>query len=228
MAKYAALKSFYASEKWQKFRMYIVSERGPKCEHCGEIIHEPKDLHVHHIEELTPENVHDIEISLNSKNVMVVHHNCHNAIHNRFGHNNERKVYLVYGPPMSGKSTFVKNNKGRGDIVVDMDRLYEAITMLPNYDKPDQLISIVRGIKNQLIDNIKTRYGKWHNAWVIGGYADKYKREKLANDLGAEIVFCDVSREECLNRLMLINDNRRNRQDEWQGYIDKWFEKFSE
>ncbi|WP_251032862.1 hypothetical protein [Bacillus sp. ISL-7] len=109
---------------------------------------------------------------------------------------------------------------------MDMDRLYEAITMLPSYDKPDQLFSNVIGIHNQLIDNIKTRYGKWTNAWVIGGYADKYKREKLANDLGAEIIFCDVSKEECLRRLNMDQD-RIYRQDEWEGYINKWFEQYT-
>ena len=75
----------------------------------------------------------------------------------------------------------------RGDLVVDMDRLYEAVSMLHVYDKPNNLFGNVIGIHNLLIDNIKTRYGKWNDAWVIGGYADRYKREKLAEDLGADI-----------------------------------------
>ncbi|WP_096199503.1 HNH endonuclease signature motif containing protein [Bacillus sp. FJAT-45350] len=227
MAKYAILKSFYASEKWQRFRRIIVSERGPTCEHCGGLIAEPKDLHVHHIEELTPENVHDVSISLNPKMVMIVHHECHNKIHNRFGYKNKnRQVYIVYGPPLSGKTSFVKQYSTRGDLIVDIDRLYEAVTMLPSYDKPDQLLGNVIGIQSQLIDNIKTRYGKWNNAWVIGGYADKHKREKIANDLGAELIFCDVSKEECIRRLE-IDVDRQYRQDEWRGYIEKWFSDYT-
>ncbi|WP_459997301.1 hypothetical protein [Paradesulfitobacterium aromaticivorans] len=108
---------------------------------------------------------------------------------------------------------------------MDMDALYHAVSMLPSYDKPDNLLSNIRGIHNLLIDNIKTRYGKWTNAWIIGGYADKYKRERLADDLGAELIFCDVSREECLRRLE-ADEVRRYRQDEWRGYIEKWFEQF--
>ena len=76
-----------------------------------------------------------------------------------------------------------------------------------------------------LIDNIKTRYGKWNNAWVIGGYADKYKREKLAEDLGAELVFVEVSKDECLRRLEQDED-RRYRKDEWKKYIEKWFSEY--
>lgn len=227
MAKYSILKSFYASEKWQKFRKLIISERGLKCEHCGEMVTKPGDLTIHHIEELTPENVYDYSVSLNPENMMVVHHECHNEIHGRFGHVGKgRQVYIVYGPPLSGKHSFVKENIKRGDMVVDMDRLYEAISMLPSYDKPDQLFTNVIGIHNQLIDNIKTRLGKWNNAWIIGGYADKYKRERLANDLGAELIFCDVSKEECLRRLEL-DESRQYRQREWEGYIDKWFEQYT-
>jgi hypothetical protein len=115
----------------------------------------------------------------------------------------------------------------RGDLVVDMDQLYAAVSLLPYYDKTDNLLTNVRIIHNQLLDNIKTRYGRWNNAWVIGGYADKYKRERLANDLGAEIIFCEVSHEECLRRLQIDHD-RKFRQDEWKGYIDKWFERYVE
>jgi hypothetical protein len=226
MAKYAVLKSFYASEKWINFRLGLINERGTKCSRCGERIAKSKDLIGHHKVELTPENVQDRMISLNPDLVDLVCFDCHNKEHNRFGHKTVRQVYLVYGPPMSGKKSYVEASISRGDIVVDMDRLYEAITMLPSYDKPDQLFSNVIGIHNQLIDNIKTRYGKWNNAWVIGGYADKYKREKLANDLGAEIIFCDMSKEECLRRLS-IDQDRRYRQDEWKEYIDKWFEQYT-
>ena len=111
----------------------------------------------------------------------------------------------------------------RGDLVVDMDQLYRAISLLPDYDKPDSLFSNVIGVHNLLLDNIRTRYGKWNSAWVIGGYADRYKRDKLANDLGAELIFCDVSKDECLRRLQL-DEERRVRADEWVRYIDKWFE----
>lgn len=226
MAKYAVLKSFYASEKWINFRLGLINERGTKCSRCGERIAKSRDLIGHHKIELTPENVHDFMISLNPDLVDLVCFDCHNKEHNRFVKIAAKQVYLVYGPPMSGKKSLVKDNISRGDIIVDMDRLYEAITMLPSYDKPDQLFSNVIGIHNQLIDNIKTRYGKWTNAWVIGGYADKYKREKLANDLGAEIIFCEISKEECLRRLSADQD-RLYRQDEWKEYIDKWFDQYT-
>lgn len=236
MARYAILKSFYASEKWLNFRMFIISERmnaalkaglkGLKCEHCGQVILDVRGVTLHHHPiELTPDNVKDPMVALNPKNVMVVHHGCHNQIHGRFGHEPRRQVHLVFGPPLSGKTTFAADSMKPGDIIVDMDRLFHAITMLPPYDKPNNLLPNVLAVQKTLIDNIKTRYGKWHNAWIVGGYADKYKRERLADELGAEIIFCDISKEECLRRLEMDAD-RSNFKAEWRKYIDDWFEKY--
>ncbi|MEN0650593.1 HNH endonuclease signature motif containing protein [Caldifermentibacillus hisashii] len=227
MARYSILKSFYASDEWIRLRLNLINERGNKCEHCGKVIAKSKDIIGHHKIELTPENVHDHTISLNPSKIELVCFDCHNKTHKRFGYKGSKEVYLVYGPPMSGKTTFVRQNMERGDLVVNIDQLYSAVSMLPYYDKPDNLFSNVIGIHNQLIDNIKTRFGKWHNAWVIGGYADKYKRERLANDLGAELIFMDVSKEDCLSRLE-VDEERKYRKDEWTKYIEKWFETYTQ
>jgi predicted kinase len=194
---------------------------------CGQIIIDPLDCELDHIIELTPENVQDVMISLNPDNVQILCHKCHDKKHHRFGYQPRKEVCIVYGPPLAGKKTFVRQNLKRGNLVVDMDLLYAAVSMLPSYDKPDNLLINVLGVHNQLIDNVKTRLGKWGNAWVIGGYADKYKREKLADDLGAELVFCNTSKEMCLARLAMDTE-RQFRQDEWTKYINKWFEEYRE
>jgi len=166
-------------------------------------------------------------ISLNPVNVELICFDCHNLVHKRFGHQSAgRSVFIVYGPPLAGKQEFVQQRVSRGDIVIDMDRLYQAVSMLPSFDKPDNLLSNVRGIHSLLLDNIKTRYGKWNNAWIVGGYQDKHKREKLADDLGAELIFCDVSKDECMRRLE-NNEALQYRKDEWRGYIEKWFDQYS-
>jgi len=107
-----------------------------------------------------------------------------------------------------------------------MDRLYEAISMQPAYDKPNNLLTNVINVRTLLLDNIATRYGKWYNAWIIGGYADRFKRERLAEELGAELVYIEVSKEECYARVTADVD-RQYVIAEWKGYIDDWFEKFS-
>ena len=228
MSKHAIIKAFLSSDPWINFRLMLIAERGNKCQRCGKIIPRSIDIIGHHKIELTPENVHDYNISLNPENVDLVCFGCHNAIHKRFGQQKKgRTVYVIYGPPLSGKRQYVQEHVQRGDIVIDMDRLYQAMSGLPYYDKPDNLLTNVMGVHSLLIDNIKTRHGKWNDAYIVGGYADKYKRDKLVADLGAELIFMDVSIEECLSRLNTDTD-RSYRQDEWAGYIRKWFEQYVE
>lgn len=227
MARHSILQAFYKSPEWIKFRLMLIAERGLICEQCGRAVTNAKELTAHHKIELTPENVHDRTISLNPALVMLVHHRCHNEIHQRFGSKSVRSVYLVYGPPLAGKKTFVAERMMRGDIIVDMDRLYEAVSMQTSYDKPNNLFSNVIGIHNLLLDNIKTRAGKWGTAWVIGGYPERFKRERTADDIGAELVYIEATKDTCLARLA-ADDLRQHVQDEWRGYIDKWFEQYRE
>ncbi|SMC63457.1 AAA family ATPase [Sporomusa malonica] len=226
MAKYAIIKSFYASTRWIKFRAMIIAERGMKCEKCLKLITTDKDAELDHIIELTPDNVHDVSISLNPDNVRLLHHDCHDARHNRFGNVKGKQVYIVYGCPGSGKTTYVNRNRERTDIIVCMDNLFNAITGLPLHDKPDQLLSNVRAIHTALLDQVKTRYGKWSTAWVVGGYADKYKREKLAEELGAELIYCECSKEEAMARIEM-DDRRRNMIAEYRKYVDEWFGRYT-
>lgn len=231
MARCAILQTFYASDKWRSFRLALIFERskgkgGVICPKCGNFIERPIDIHAHHKVVLTPENVHDYSISMNPNNIELICRGCHDKEHHRFGYKPGKKVYIVYGAPMSGKKTFVQENMERGDIVVDMDRLYEAVSMQPYYDKPDNLLTNVIGIRTMLLDNIRTRYGKWFNAWIIGGYADKFKRERLAEDIGAELVHCIATKEECYVRLEVDKD-RQYRVTEWKKYIDDWYDKYS-
>lgn len=226
MAKIAELETFYASRAWREFRLTIVAERGLICEHCGKLIAKQRDAHVHHKIHLTEDNYKDASIALNPENVMLVHKDCHDQIHERFGYAPKgKKVFIVYGMPLSGKSTYVEERKGRLDIVLDMDSLYQAITWLPPYEKPDSLFRLVRSVYNHLLDTVKTRTGRWRTAWIIGGFPDKYQREKLADELGAELVYMECTREEAVSRLTLC-ENRRHRVEEYTGYIDKWIERY--
>ena len=227
MTQYNISNNFYASKIWRDFRAGLIAERGPVCERCGKIVADESKLIGHHKIELTPENVHDYTISLNPELVELICDSCHNKEHMRFGHEKRKSVYIVYGCPLSGKTTFVRQHKGRGDIVIDMDQLYKAITFLNDYDKPDRLLNNIKRVRNDLIDQIKVRYGKWQDAYIVGGYADKYKRNKLAEELGAELIYMECSREEAMARLH-VDEDRKYMKREYMEYIDRWFERYTE
>ena len=105
--------------------------------------------------------------------------------------------------------------------------MYSAITLLDVYDKPGRLLGNVKRIYNDLLDQIKVRYGQWQNAWIIGGFPDKYQRERLADELGAELVFMECSKEEAYARLEM-DEKRILIKEEYKRYIDDWFRKYTE
>jgi len=221
------LHSFYCSHAWRTFRDAYIAEHEPVCARCHKIITDPLDLILHHCNtHLMTANYRNISISLNPDNIQVVCKSCHNIIHGTARAKPLHGVVLVYGPPLSGKTTYVMNNMERGDLVVDMDRLYAAVSLQPVYDKPDQLKRNVFAMRDLLIDNIKTRYGKWNSAFIIGGYPIKYQREQIAEQTGASIIYCEATKEECMARLE-ADARRRQKKTEWTQYIESWFEKYT-
>lgn len=231
--EFTSLAQFYTSNEWRKMREFLINTRidaeGKNiCAECGKPIVHGYECIGHHKEELTMQNVNDRSISLNPDNIDLVHLKCHNKIHNRFGGRIktwQRKVYYVYGAPCSGKSTFVRENMQRGDLVCDIDRLWQAVSGQPAYVKPNELKQIVFNVRNSLLDGIKTRAGNWQTAWVIEGGALIGDRMRRIETLGAESIFIDTPKEVCLERLA-SDDSRQTVQAEWGGYIEQWFREY--
>ena len=227
------LPEFYTSKEWRSLREQLIHERTNKDdgilydEHSGEPLLKSYDIIAHHKQEITLQNVNDYSISLNPENIMLVSHRSHNEIHARFGYQQGRKVYFVYGAPCSGKSTWVQQIKGNSDIVADIDLIWKAITGGSKYHKPDALKTNAFQLYSAVLDMVKTRQGKWARAYVIAGGAHKGQRERTIKDLGAEPIFIDTDKETCLQRLR--NDQERQAvAAQWEKYIDDWFSVYQE
>lgn len=230
---FSTLSEFYTSQTWRKFRENLILERISKTdgllydEFSGKPILNTYDIVLHHIQPLTMQNVNDYSISLNPKNIQIVTHKSHNEIHKRFGYCTQRKVYYVYGAPCSGKTTFVNNNKGNSDLIVDIDNVWECVTGGERYNKPQALKTNAFIAFDCLLDMVKTRAGKWEKAWIIEGGARKADRERKIKVLGAEPIYIDTDKATCLSRL--ANDEKRIECiNEWQGFIEKWFTDYQE
>ena len=223
-----SLDNFYQSKAWRKLLQGLKIDRLNQdgeliCEYCNKPITRAYDIIGHHKQELTEDNVNDYNVSLNPDNVSLVHARCHNYIHDKLGYS-RRQVFLVYGSPLSGKSTWVKANMGEGDLVIDMDNLWQAISNCDRYVKPNRLRAVVFKLRDTLLESVKYRLGKWNNCYIIGGYPLQSERERLCKELGAREVFIDTSRAECLERLRSLQDRDLV---EWTKYIEDWWNKFN-
>jgi sarcosine oxidase delta subunit len=222
------LGNFYKSKEWQKLLQNIKAERLNEdgeliCAYCGKPIVKMYDCIGHHKIYLTDENVNDYDISLNPMNIDLVHHRCHNKIHNKFGHN-KREVFLVYGSPFSGKSSYVESVRDDGDLIVDMDNIWQCVSGCDRYIKPARLNAVVFKLRDELLNAVKYRLGKWDNAYVIGGYPFEGERVRLCNELGAREIFINTEKDECIRRMMNSNDRDP---EEWSKYIEDWWRKFA-
>lgn len=214
-------KKVYNSQAWIDLRKTLIAERGSRCEHCGRIIPDTKDVVADHIVELTPENAHDPMIALNPQNLQLLCADCHHAKHHRFGYRTQ-DVYLVYGSPCAGKKKWTKHAMFRGDIMVEMDTLYAAISGCVLHDKPDNIKQVVFRARDSIIDAIATRLGDWSAAYVIGGFAARAKRESLAKKLGAKMVFIECDKSECLLRAEGMGPFA----SQMKKYIEKWWREY--
>jgi hypothetical protein len=224
------LSTFYHSREWHNFtdmiKMERVNEDGQLiCEGCGKPITKKFDAICHHCNVfLTEDNVGDVTVSLNPDNIQVLHHRCHNLIHGKT-YSGRREIYLIYGAPLSGKSTYLNEVKQPGDVIVDVDAIRKCVSGEALHKIYPTHNSIVFGIRNFMLDAIKTRKGNWHRAYVVGGYPLESARKRLCLELGAQEIFIEATKEECFERLEADADNRDV--EAWRGYIDDWFEQYS-
>lgn len=77
--KHILIHRFYRSDEWKAARIIKIASAGGLCEECGSVGEE-----VHHKIRLTPENVTDINVSINQENLMLLCKECHNKEHGRF------------------------------------------------------------------------------------------------------------------------------------------------
>lgn len=225
-----ALYNFYRSKEWEGLLRILKND--PKrldamgniiCAHCGKPIVKAYDCIGHHKTELTEENYTDANISLNPDNIALVHHRCHNQIHNKLGYS-QRQVFVVYGSPLSGKSSYVKEAAVEGDLIIDLDSIWECVSGCDRYVKPNRLKSVVFSVRDNLLESVKYRRGKWLNAYVIGGYPYKAERDRLVDTLGAREVFIDTPYEVCVERLTSCEGRDKK---EWEKYISDWWLQYS-
>lgn len=242
MAKEFA-KKFYRSKKWKVCREQIFNKYFGICAECGKPGEE-----VHHIEPLTPLNIDNADITLGEDNLILLCKECHFKKHkdiNNFinlksnrksvkngiyfdedGNLRQTKVYIVYGSPGAGKTTYVRRNKQIGDLVVDLDLIKQAISMEGKTEATDNLLGIAIGIRDYIYSVIEKKEYDCKNVWVIASLPKKIDRESLSKKLEGELIFIDTNINECIDRVN--NDSERKNKELQLKIIEKWFANYEE
>lgn len=121
---------------------------------------------------------------------------------------------VVCGAPGSGKTSWVRSQIRRGELVVDVDALFAALTMRPLYDKPESLIGEVLGARDYIVENLEP-------AWVISSDPTAAYRAEMRARHGARVVVIETAPDVCIERI--AGDARRDEGTDWPELVNRWW-----
>jgi predicted kinase len=133
-------------------------------------------------------------------------------------------VYIIYGSPASGKTTYVKKHMAYGDLVVDLDLIKQSLSMSNKTETPDNLLSVALSVREHLYQLIVSKQFHCKNVWVVASLPLAQERNELKERLDAQLVFVEASEEDCIKRAMA--DDERVDKDKQIAVIRKWFKKY--
>lgn len=109
-----------------------------------------------------------------------------------------RQVWLIVGPPASGKSTWVGEHSAPDDLVVDFDQIAQRLGSPVEHGHAPNLIRRASIEQRRLESSIAAM--EFGTAWVIRTGTDPARRARLAARLRADVVVVDPGRDVVLDR----------------------------
>ncbi|QDW86494.1 HNH endonuclease [Staphylococcus hominis] len=234
-------KKFYNTKQWRATRNAYFHSQNGICELCGKPGEE-----VHHKIYLTSENIDDPNITLDWDNLQLLCKACHFAIHEkafeiaRYNRNKspvidgklefdsngnikpKKNIYIVWGSPASGKTTYVKENKDKHDLVMDLDYLMRALYISDTRPQIEDAYPFARDMRDYFYEMVKERKYHFNAVWIIAGLPFKKTREELANKMNAELIYIESTRESSIEKAKK-DDSRLNKEHQFK-LINKYFD----
>jgi len=110
-------------------------------------------------------------------------------------------ITIVCGPPCSGKTTYVEQQAGPSDIVIDIDAI--ALRLSPTYKQwtgalTFDLTNRAIRVRNAMLGSLVSRVGG--KAWLIVSAPTEHERAWWQRKLGGVVVLLNPGKEECKRR----------------------------
>lgn len=129
-----------------------------------------------------------------------------------------KAITVLWGPPCSGKSTYIRERAKGDDIVIDLDRIALAIcpenTEHHGYGQHHRKLAL--DARDTIIHRATSFASNEVHVWVIDSNANDLKRAEW-RARGAEVIELEVDRQTCEERA------RQERPASVMGIIAKWY-----
>lgn len=133
-------------------------------------------------------------------------------------------ITIVFGPPGAGKTTYVQERISPGDVTIDFDLLFQALTGLPAHNNEARLWGVVNDIR-EFVEAQVDQYPDVRNWWIV-------RTRMSSNDMrawelmGAKILKLDPGKSEVLRRM--ARDTARPEWEQWIPIVERWYEDYGE
>jgi 5-methylcytosine-specific restriction endonuclease McrA len=187
--------------QWQKFRKWYAALHPAICVACGASL-ESARMHLDHIIPMSQGGQ-----QFDESNLQWLCDRCHRIKSNRedrrgVGAPPAMRRFVIAGPPGSGKSTYVSNQRQPGDVLWCYDTIMQAMTGLSRHDRPEELVGMMQAMRGGLVD-WWARQPIDRGLWII--VTDVEPGTQIASSIGGRLIVMQTEKEECIRRLRADN-----------------------
>lgn len=122
---------------------------------------------------------------------------------------------VVTGPPCSGKSTYAWSRALPGDIVIDFDRIAQAIGSGDPHDHPEHVRWVAIAMRRAGVNSAIAQHRQGATVWIVHTRIPKPDMVRYLSE-GAEVVTLEVDQAELHRRA------EAERPGLWHQLIDQW------
>lgn len=133
------------------------------------------------------------------------------------------EIKVIYGPPCSGKTTYVIDRLQDRDVVYDYDALIYAMTNRTAHLHDKHIAHpLAAQIKYTMLDWLRDTDNPVNVAYLITTYPSQNLKNELSDFENVQYILMETTMEQCLERLK--SDDTRPDKEAWEQVIREWFE----